>query len=72
MKDDTTEVKDEGVLNRVEDLGLLEVLNHPCAGLLEIRSKVLSIVNRIENDRHSRLLTRREAQAVSKGRTWVP
>ena len=38
VKDDTTEVKDEGVLNRVEDLGLLEVLNHPCAGLLKMVS----------------------------------
>ena len=41
VKDDTTEVKDEGVLNRVEDLGLLEVLDYTSASLLKTHGKLV-------------------------------
>ena len=69
VKDDTTEVKDEGVLNRVEDLGLLEVLDNASTRLLY--KKKLSKVKK-QSRNYSRLSTRHVILVVLTCRTWEP
>ena len=61
----------EVVLDRLEDLRLLEVFRYPRAGLLW-KEYISENLRRGNDENLLRLLSLREARVVWKDRTWVP